>query len=315
MEKFEVERYEEDEIDLVDLLKTIIKGKNIIIITTILGIILSGAFIFYKNNKAYNYGVNITLSEETTNKISQYNSIYKNVSIELNNIIQTSFDSLMNIKESEITTLSSVETQEIDTALKNEYDFIKIIDTKDKTYKLFTKTKKQEINNIIDKIDSTIENDTKILNNNFNKELSITINSLEKELSDTTNKVEFLNKEIMNIIEKNLKNSTSDNYSSNLSIISPILYVEYQDRIKDLNDLYSKTINLKKIEKNSNDFFELSGKKDINKIILKNTATENGPSSKLILLIGAFLGIFLGVFVAIIKNPLKNIINDIKKEN
>lgn len=82
---------------------------------------------------------------------------------------------------------------------------------------------------------------------------------------------------------------------------------------------YSFTIlklNLRrKNRKNSNDFFELSGKKDINKIISKNTATENGPSSKLILLIGAFLGIFLGVFVAIIKNPLKNIINDIKKEN
>lgn len=315
MEKYELDKnYEDDEINLVDLLKTIIKEKTLIIFTTILCILLAGSFAFYKNNKSYNYGVNITLSDETLNKINQYNSMYKNINIDLNNIIQESFNTLLNTKDSNLIILPSDDIQKINQTLEKEYNFIKIIDVKNKSYKLFTKTKIKDMKKNIPKINEILNNDLILLNSNFNNILSENIKFIEFHLLNTTIEVEKLNKKIISVINKDLKNTTKEDLNSNLSIISPILYIEYEEKIKDLDILYSKMLNLKKIKEDVNNLFEFSGKKNIIKITLENTSPKKEINNKIILIIGAFIGLFIGMFLAIIKEPLKNILFEIKKE-
>ena len=71
--------YDEDEIDLAEILKTIIKEKKLIFIVTVIFTIFAAGFAFHKINQPKNYGVNISFSEETANKINQYNNIYKTV--------------------------------------------------------------------------------------------------------------------------------------------------------------------------------------------------------------------------------------------
>ncbi len=52
MDKYELENryYDEDEIDLAEILKTIIKEKKLIFIVTVIFTILAAGFAFYKIN-------------------------------------------------------------------------------------------------------------------------------------------------------------------------------------------------------------------------------------------------------------------------
>lgn len=291
MEKYELDKnYEDDEIDLVDLLKTIIKEKTLIIFTTILCILLAGSFAFYKNNKSYNYGVNITLSDETLSKIDQYNSMYKNINIDLNNIIEKSFYSSVN---------------------ENSDTFTKIIDAKNKNYKLFIKTNSKKIKTIEKEIYKISNNDLKSINSNFNKNLLLKIELLESNFNEIKKETEILNKRITEIIKENFKNNSKENLKENLSIISPVLYIEYQAKIDSLSKVYSELIILKNISKNDNSFLNFSGE---NNIVLINPNSMVKINSKIIIAIGAFIGLFIGMFLAIIKEPLKNILIEIKKE-
>lgn len=98
MEKYELKNkyeYEDDEIDLVELLKTIIRERKTVAAVAVFFVILTGGFIFYKNNKPHNYGVSISLSENTVNKINQCNTLYKNSSVVFNQAVQSSFDTLL----------------------------------------------------------------------------------------------------------------------------------------------------------------------------------------------------------------------------
>lgn len=150
MDKYELENryYDEDEIDLAEILKTIIKEKKLIFIVTVIFTIFAAGFAFYKINQPKNYGVNISFSEETANKINQYNNIYKNCSLAFNETVQKSFDTLLDNPENDIIVISSEKTKEIADAMKEDYDFIKIVDRKNKSYKLFTKTKDENIEKI-----------------------------------------------------------------------------------------------------------------------------------------------------------------------
>lgn len=57
---------------------------------------------------------------------------------------------------------------------------------------------------------------------------------------EETNK---LNENIMEIIQENFSNISNENINSSFSIISPVLYVEYQEKINSLNDMYLKVNN------------------------------------------------------------------------
>ena len=317
MERYKLEkRYEEDdEIDLVELLKSIIREKKLVAVITILFTILAGGFAFYKNSKPYNYGVEISLSEYTKNKIEQYNTSYKNSSIIFNQTIQNTFNSLLDKTNPNVITLDSEDEGEIKEVLKGEYHFVKIVDSKNKTYKLFTKTKNNNIETLSKEINNLVIEDVKNLNFEFEKNLSENIISAEKELSKLTEETNKLNKSAMKIIKENFSDVSKENMSSNFSIISPVLYVEYQEKINSLNDTYLKVIDLNKIKNEPKELFELSGQDNITVIKFNNTSeTSGGLNSKLIIAIGIIFGLFAGMFIAIIKEPLKNILKEIKTE-
>ena len=318
MEKYELKNkyeYEDDEIDLVELLKTIIRERKTVAAVAVFFVILTGGFIFYKNNKPHNYGVSISLSEDTVNKINQCNTLYKNSSVVFNQAVQSSFDTLLKKENPNIVVLSSEDKDVINKVLKEKYNFVKIIDTKNKNYKLFTKIKSSEIKKLPEKIDAVISEDTQNLNFEFNKNISEKLVSAEKELSKLTEETNKLNESAMEIIQENFSNISNENINSSLSIISPVLYVEYQEKINSLNDMYLKVNNLKKIKDNAKEFFELSGKNNITVIEISNTSENSGGlNSKIILAAGLILGLFAGMFIAIIKEPLKNIIKEIKEE-
>lgn len=318
MEKYELKNkyeYEDDEIDLVEFLKTIIRERKTVAAVAVFFVILTGGFIFYKNNKPHNYGVEISLSEHTKDKISQYNASYKNSSVILNQTIQNTFDSLLDKKNPNVITLNSEDEGEIKEVLKEEYNFVKIIDSKNRTYKLFTKTKNSQIENLSKEINKMIAEDVKNLNSEFEKNLSENIISAEKELSKLTEETNKLNKNAMEIIKENFSDISKENMSSNFSIISPVLYVEYQEKINSLNNTYLKVIDLNKIKNEPKKLFELSGQDNITIIKFNSSSeTSGGLNSKLIIAIGIIFGLFAGMFIAIIKEPLKNIIKEIKEE-
>lgn len=318
MEKYELKNkyeYEEDEIDLVELLKAIVRERKTVAVITVLFTVLSLGFVFYKNNKPYNYGVSISLSEDTVNKINQCNALYKNSSVIFNQDVENSFDILLKKENSNIIILSSEDKDGINKVLKEKYNFVKIIDTKNKNYKLFTKIKSSELKKLPEKIDAVISEDTQDLNLEFDKNISESLVSAEKELSKLTEETNKLNENVMEIMQENFSNISNENINLTLSIISPVLYVEYQEKINSLNDMYLKVNNLKKIKDNAKELFELSGKNNITIIeINNNSENSDGLSSKIILAVGLILGLFAGMFIAIIKEPLKNIIKEIREE-
>lgn len=318
MEKYELKNkyeYEEDEIDLVELLKTIIRERKIVATVAVLFTVLACGFIFYKNNKPYNYGVSISLSEDTVNKINQCNTLYTNSSVIFNQNVQNSFDTLLKKENPNILVLSSEDKDGINKVLKEKYNFVKIIDTKNRNYKLFTKIKSSELKKLPEKIDAVISEDTQNLNLEFDKNISESLVSAEKELSRLTEETNKLNENVMEIIQENFSNVSNENINSSLSIISPVLYVEYQEKINSLNGMYLKVNNLKKIKDNAKDFFELSGENNITIIEIDNTSENSGGlNNKIIIAIGIIFGLFAGMFIAIIKEPLKNIIKEIREE-
>lgn len=306
--------YDEDEIDLAEILKTIIKEKKLIFIVTVIFTIFAAGFAFYKINQPKNYGVNITFSEETANKINQYNNIYKNGSLAFNGTVQKSFDTLLDNPENDIIVISSEKTKEIADAMKEDYDFIKIVDRKNKSYKLFTKTKDENIEKISAEINKIIDEDTKILNNEFKKNFADEIETSENTLAVLTKDTDKLNKEIMTVVNKNFSDVSKENMKANLSIIAPVLYVEYQEKINSLNSMYLKVADLKNIQKDAENLFSFSGEENITVISVDKPSSDRGISPKLIILIGVVLGVFAGMFFAVIKAPLKNIFKEIKEE-
>lgn len=311
IENFELEkRYEdEDEIDLVDLLKTIIREKNTVIFMVILSIVLAFGFIFYKNNSSHNYGVNISVSEDTKNTLKS-----SGLDIELTTILEKSFLPLIDLQEDGVTALNSENIQEIKDVLKEKYDFVKIIDVKKQEYKLFTKVKVKDINTLTDKITEITQKDMNYLNDEFDKNLSELIITYDKDLDKILDQIKISNEKVMNVIKENFKESSKENLNTNFSIIDPILYTQYQQEIKTLNNLYSKVAILNSIKENSKNILSFSGENKIVSITLDELNSEKGVSNKLILLIGAVLGVFLGIFVAVVKTPLINIFKEIKEE-
>lgn len=317
MEKYELKnKYEDDdEIDLVELLKAVIRERKLIAVITVLFTLLAGGFVFYKNSKPSHYGVEISFSEDTKKNINLYNSLYKHSSVIFNESLDNSFKALKEIKNSDITVFSSENKKEIREILKDEYNFIKILDFKNKTYKLFTNIKHNELENVSKKIDKVIFDDTNNLNLELEKNISKSLTELQDELVTLTDETEKLNKLALEIINENFKDVPKENISANLSMVSPVLYVEYNEKIKSLDSIYLKVSDLKKLKDESKELFKLSGKDDI-KIIKLDEFSENsdGLNSFLILAIGLIFGLFAGMFIAIIKEPLINILKEAKKE-
>lgn len=317
MEKYELRTHydNEDEIDLVELLKAVIKEKKLIIIITIFFTLLAGSFALYKNIKTYNYGVEISLSDETTSRINQYNSIYKNSTIIFNKVIEDSFNTLLDENNSNIIVLSSEDLKKIKETLKGEYEFVKIIDKKNKNYKLFAKVKNSDVESLSKKIDEIVMKDTNNLNLEFEKSLSKNFLILEENFNKITAETNILNKNVMDIINENIENIPQESFHSYLSVTSPTLYTKYQEKIGSLNKAYLEICDLKKIKNEEEKLFKFTGKDKIKIININNDSeNSNGLSSKLIIVIGAILGLFTGIFLAITKDPFRKILKEVKEK-
>ncbi len=118
----------------------------------------------------------------------------------------------------------------------------------------------------------------------------------------------------MTVVNKNFSDVSKENMKANLSIIAPVLYVEYQEKINSLNSMYLKVADLKNIQKDAENLFSFSGEENITVISVDKPSSDRGISPKLIILIGVVLGVFAGMFFAVIKAPLKNIFKEIKEE-
>lgn len=316
MENYQLEKmYEdEDEIDLVELLKTVIREKTLVAIVAIVFTILAAAFAFYKESKPKNYGVNITLSEQTNAKIKQYETMYPSTSLVFNKIIESSFETLLNKNSDEIIVIPAENTAAINNILKEEYDFVKIVDVKNRSYKLFAKVQGKNAGTLSEKILETVNSDTENFNNEFTQRLNEEIILSDNKLANLKSETENLNKQIMNVIKNNFNDTSKENIKDNLAIISPILYVEYKQKLDALNTAYLQNIDLKNIKKEVENIFAFDGERNITVIDITTPNSSSGLNPKLIVLIGAFLGICAGMFLAIIKNPLKEIFREIKEE-
>lgn len=317
MERYEIEkRYEDDEIDLLELLKTIIKERKLVAVVTILCFILSCGFVFFTKSRPHNYGVEVSFSNETNEKIKMYNTTYENISLDINSTLEKSFGEIANKKDEDTINFLIEDVKDIKKVLKEDYDYLKIIDNKNKTYKLFSKVKadENEIERISEKFEKVVASDTKILNSSFAKNISETLNASETEILVLKNEIEKLNSKLMETVKETFKEVPKEELSLNLSFLSPVLYAEYQGKVSLLNKKYEKINELREIKENSKEIFKLSGEEDIKIIKMEFSKENGGMNSKLILLIGLVLGLFIGMSVAILKEPIKNVLKEIKEE-
>lgn len=96
MEKYELEqRYDEDEIDLTELLKTVFRERFLVLIMTVIFFILSLGFYFYKENQEKSYETKVIFSDVILNKVEEINSNYKESKNIFNNIFNNCFENLV----------------------------------------------------------------------------------------------------------------------------------------------------------------------------------------------------------------------------
>lgn len=291
MERYELEkRYEEDdEIDLVELLKSIIREKKLVAVITILFTILAGGFAFYKSSLPKTYSANFSLKNNTSNITLIAKNNFSNK--EQLNIYNEKINTFINIKNIE-NYLSSNDVLSL-TNRNSFYTFTSQTDDKDLLEKQREFAGKTDILN---------ENINKFLNKNIDNEIS----KIQERLIILKEEAEIINKQLKNTIKTYNLNISSDNIADNISIIDPILYIKFEENKNELTVLYSDLKILKTLSENYKDILNL----EFNEIKFENSKLNN----KLIIAIGIIFGLFAGMFIAIIKEPLKNIIKEIKAE-
>lgn len=144
----------------------------------------------------------------------------------------------------------------------------------------------------------------------FNKELE----NEKNKIGDLEKEVENLNKDVITLLKSNYIELSKENLNSSLMIISPILYVNYMEKIELLDTSYKIINELTEIKEKYGEIFENSNKNRISFFEIGETSGNDKLSGKLILVAGIVLGLFFGMFVAIIKEPLIKIIRELKEE-
>lgn len=313
MEKYELKNkyeYEEDEIDLVELLKSIIRERKIVAVITILFTILAGGFAFYKSSLPKTYSAEFLLKNNSLNiTLTSNNKILTFEELEIYTEKVKTF-----IKEDKINTyilknsILNFKPKDIEKKQENEKQItiMQIIEKQSIPYISTAQTENKNLtteeNEIKNKIILLNKNIDEILSENINKEIL----KIESEFKILNEETKNINAKLKNIIETYNLNLSSDNISENLSLINPILYIELKESENKLSALYSDLKILKTLSENYKDILNL----EFNEIKFENSKLNN----KLIVAIGIIFGLFAGMFIAIIKEPLKNIIKEIKKE-
>lgn len=294
MEQYEIrERYEEDdEIDLVDLLKTIIKEKKIVIVTTIVVTVLAFGLAFYKKSLPKKYTAVITLNNQLDSIPLYQNELEESI-----------------IKYIQGTKLLSSELKEKENkeSKYNEYSDLKSLFNQKEGYKFIDVTDEKEIKDVENKLAEVISE----LNNGINK---IVAENVDRRLEESFESLETLkekatvmDKDINLLIEKN-RDVLKENLSENIMYLEPVLYSEFNETTKLLTEKYSEIEKLSFLKKMSD-----------NKGYVLNIKEVEFNKSKIggtvLILLGMIFGLGFGMFIAIVKEPIKNILKEIKEED
>lgn len=290
MERYELEkRYEDDdEIDLVELLKAIVRERKIVAVITVLFTVLSLGFVFYKSTLPKVYTAEFLLKNNSKNFIFNEKSSILPEQLEIYNEKINLFIKLDEIKTyiltNNILTLGNGNTIY---TIKGQTDS-KILLEEEKEIK----TKLNLLNKEIDEL--VIENiNKKILNH-------------KEEFSNLSLETKNINEQLIDIIKTYNLNLSEDKVYENLLLIDPVLYTEFKENENRLSALYSDLKTLNYLSKNHKEIINLEFKE----INFENQKLNNS----LIVIIGIIFGLFAGMFTAIIKEPLKNILKEIKSE-
>jgi len=288
-------KYYDDRIDLVDLIKILIRNKSLIIMTTIIITIFSvGGALYIKSNKIEKLNQNFTLKDY---KDENGELIVPNLNVETllyNDEVIDEFyrneklNSYFNKSNDENSYLSKRKFLEKITDIK--------VDDKNPEITLTTEIKddkkfslemidlyldilnKQRINQITKNLGEEKSLELKVAE--YNKKLEVTKNKINEyiaQLPEATTK----NQSILELVELN----------------RPIL-IKQQRALEDYYDEYYKKLLLLKNIKNEE-----------NQIVKTSSVYVNEEKSKtlMIIAIGMILGLFLGIFAAFMKEFVKEI--------
>ena len=298
MEQYEVTRRyeEEDEIDLVDLLKTIIRERKLVMIITMLMTILALGLAVYKKSSPKKYTAVIRLNNQIGN-IPLYDDELKS---EIIKYVQST-----GLLSSELKKKDNKESK------YNEYNDLKLlVDQKDKKDKFEFKdlTKEKEIENVEIELMNKLNTLNVEVNNIFKEKLNKEIEEIDEKLEILKKETENLDKSINEIILKN--NIVLDKEVSEIIMyLDPILYTEFTKNNEQLKKYYNQSETL-------NSFNNKIKNKDVFLLLVENIEFTSSKLSGIVLIIlGMIFGLGFGMFVAIIKNPVKEILKEIKEEN
>lgn len=311
MEKYELKNkyeYEDDEIDLVELLKAIVRERKIVAVITVLFTVLSLGFVFYKSTLPKVYTAEFLLKNNSLNITLKNNNMlnFEELEIHIEKIKTfTKSDEINNyLLKNDIFSFKLKDTKDEKNGIPN--NIAQIIEKQNTSYFLVDQTKNKNLIEEEKRIKNELillnENIDKLLNENINKEILNT----ETEFKILSKKSKDISERLQVIIKKSNLNILSNNIYENLLLIDPVLYTEFKENENRLSALYSDLKTLNSLSKNYKEIINLEFKE----IKFENQKLNNS----LIVIIGIIFGLFAGMFIAIIKEPLKNIIKEIREE-
>jgi capsular polysaccharide biosynthesis protein len=299
--------YEEDEIDLLDLIKVLYKRKKMILIISLI-VFLGGIVSLFFIKSEYKSEFSLTINKNQKQTLNFLGELEVNVNVIFNK----------NEFQKEILT-KELKDYYIENINKN-YEELEVIDWLLNKVLTIEYDNKMGVYNISVVLDNQKLNYNIALNlyNNFNeyinekiiknrieenlKILNIKIESLVEEYNNINKNIQERKKEIENLYLKYNEGKISD---YQIGYETENAKKEYELNIGLLNDVNKEILELKKEKINYNNIGNVNLVELIKEPIYPKTPFK--PNKKLILLISLVLGMFLGVFAAFFIEFVSNV--------
>ena len=312
----------DDEIDLAEFLKTIIKEKKIVTAVTVIFNIIALCFGYYREVTPKNYTALVTLNNKAyTMLIPQniYNEDRKNLPVYIQKI-----QMLVNSKKIDETILSNdiiklekkeddkennsqknIQLKENEEKQQSFLEFFEEIQTLTTTeFLLSGSTKNKELITAENEIKDKIEILNKEINILFKENLNKEIEKAENRYKDLKNKALIINEQIKRLIEEK-KIIFADKTIDSFALTEPVLYMKFRENQERMEKTYHNMQNLIFLK-------EISREKNILKLNFQNIKFDKSEISMIfIIVIGTILGLCAGIFIAVIKEPVKKILKEI----
>lgn len=284
------ERYEdEDEIDLVDLLKTIVKERKLIGIITLVVTLIAFGFAIYKESLPRKYKA-IIKADKYVQEIPLYQEDLKKEI--LNHIQQTGLLS---------SELKKVENKE---SYYNEFSDLKTLFEKEYEYKDITKEKELAV--VEKQLGEKIDNLNNDINNLLKERADEKIKELDEKINVLKEEAKILDEKIKTLVEKH--KGITENISENIGYLDPVLNAEISKNKEQLENNYK---DMQKMQS----FKEMIEKDNAVALNIENIDFDKSKlNGSLIIILGIILGLGLGMFVAIIKEPTREVLKEVNKK-